>query len=403
MRMSPRIDYCLVSDQPAPNLLPYLDSRFRPQGVVLVVSPEMDRRVAPLQNVFRGVLSVELLRVPNAYDFSVILQRIRDHSRSARERGFATWLNITGGTKPMAIAAYTAFEEGRVGRVYYLNVKTNQLTWYGEQSGDPSVTLDTRIDLPLFLAANGYTIVEGSGLPPDSRHLAFAERVGASCVTLIGELRLVNAMLDAEAKRAAKQPAATDLPANHRSGLERLLTHAIDCNLGRWNGDYFEPNDDGDREVATWQLLRGRWLEWYVYSVMRSTPQIALQDIAAGVKISDQAENENELDVAALIGDRLVSIECKTGNIVRKKDRLQSPEKPVRLSSLAADLMIYKTKALQMSVGGLRTKSIIVSLDEATDRQRARASENGIDIISGSEALANLSQRLVDSLGRRSS
>ena len=403
MSAGPRIDYCLVGDQTAPNLLPYLDPRFRPSAVVLVVSPQMERRVPPLRSVFRGLLEVELLHIPNAFDFPEIAKRIGDHARAARNRGFETWLNVTGGTKPMALAAYTAFEEGRAGRVYYLNVNTNQLDWYGQLGGETSVTLDTKVDLGLFLAANGYAIVEGSAVPPHPRDLQFAERVGARCDRLIGELRLVNAMLDAEAKRAAKRPAATDLPANHRVGLGRLLSHAIECRLGSWKGDYFEPSEAGERELAIWQLLRGRWLELYVYSVLRSLPRIALQDIATGVKIVDQAANQNELDVAALIGDRLVAIECKTGNIVRKGERLRDPRESVRLSSPTADLMIYKMKALQTPVGGLRTKSIVVSLDEATDAQRARASENGIDIISGAEAIANLGPRLIESLARRAS
>ncbi|MDQ6951772.1 MAG: hypothetical protein Q9M26_08915 [Mariprofundales bacterium] len=47
--MIPRTHLCLVSGQPNSNLTPLLDRAFKPQQVILLVSPDMRQRAAWLQ------------------------------------------------------------------------------------------------------------------------------------------------------------------------------------------------------------------------------------------------------------------------------------------------------------------------------------------------------------------
>jgi hypothetical protein len=400
MSTSPRLDYCLVSDQSAPNLLPYFDPNFRPSGVVLVVSPEKKESVAPLQSVLSEATSVEILHVPSAFDVPSIAQRIRDHAQAARARGFETWLNLTGGTKPMAIAAYIAFGDGRIGRSYYLNASTNRLMWFGAGETEPDVRLDARVDLRLFLAAKGYTIAAAADEALDPRHVAYAERVGADVGKLATEIRLLNTMIDAVAKRRLGHPVPNGLPTDHRSGPRCVLDHAVDCDLGAWDEGVFRPSGTPDQVEATWRLLRSTWLDLHVASVVRRLPGIPVQDVATRVTIRDQAGNTDSLDVAAFIDDTFVAVECRTGAYPPKASLPRDANKAVRLLSSAADQLIYKLIRVQQEVGGFRSASVIVSMDEATPLQRARTNESRITLIAGAAEIADLASHLAKSLKR---
>ena len=63
------VHVCLVSEQATPNFIPVLDSRFRPNEVVLVVSPEMKQRAQWLKaGLAPRVERVSTLEVADAWD-----------------------------------------------------------------------------------------------------------------------------------------------------------------------------------------------------------------------------------------------------------------------------------------------------------------------------------------------
>ncbi len=123
---------CLVSDQPVLNLLPALDPTLRPERVVLAVSSEMRSQARRLEVALkRHGIPTELLPLENAFDLPDLSNRFIDFL--AAHEGIDLALNVTGGTKPMAIAAQEAFR--MAGKpVFYVSVQSDRLYWLAEES-----------------------------------------------------------------------------------------------------------------------------------------------------------------------------------------------------------------------------------------------------------------------------
>jgi hypothetical protein len=99
----------LVSDQPTPNITPALDGEFRPAHMALAVSPDKARQAEWLTEALRDTgIRVEIWRIDDAWDIEHIRDRLLDLLAAARADEILA-LNVTGGTKPMAIAAYEVF------------------------------------------------------------------------------------------------------------------------------------------------------------------------------------------------------------------------------------------------------------------------------------------------------
>jgi hypothetical protein len=96
---------CLVGEQPIPNLLPIRE--FQPDKVILVFSERTKKVSDNLKNLF-GKRQTEFLKVSNPYDIIGCENELQEFLKSkfsdAKESEFA--FNLTGGTKPMSLAAY---------------------------------------------------------------------------------------------------------------------------------------------------------------------------------------------------------------------------------------------------------------------------------------------------------
>ncbi|MGH9424941.1 MAG: hypothetical protein ACRD2L_01335, partial [Terriglobia bacterium] len=114
---------CLLSDQPIPNLLSV--HHFQPDRLVLVESEDMRRRKIAghfLQALKLGGLDYTERADTYPLDLVDDLETVRQCLRRAYGvHSSAQWIaNLTGGTKPMSIAAYEFFKA--VGaRLVYIN------------------------------------------------------------------------------------------------------------------------------------------------------------------------------------------------------------------------------------------------------------------------------------------
>ncbi len=147
---------CLVSAQATPNLLPIIDEAWRPRKVVLACSLQMKQAAFGLRLVLQTKcpgLVVETLDLPDAYDYAalsdVFLNYLADHA----EEDIA--LNVTGGTKLMAVAAQEVFRS--TGKpVFYVNVENDEVLIIGEKS--VSQRLRAKLKVHEMLRAHGHTV-----------------------------------------------------------------------------------------------------------------------------------------------------------------------------------------------------------------------------------------------------
>ena len=131
---------CLVSAQATPNLLPLLDEAWRPKNVVLACSTGMKNKAADLCSFLKtkGNISIDILDLPNAYDYTALSEAFLNYLASREQDDIA--LNVTGGTKLMAVAAQEVFRSA--GKpVFYVNVETDEVIMIDSSQKIPSQAL----------------------------------------------------------------------------------------------------------------------------------------------------------------------------------------------------------------------------------------------------------------------
>ena len=117
------IHVCLVSAQAAPNLLPILDSEFKPKKAIFLVSKAMKQRAEYLAKTFEKLnVKVELKNISDEFNFGLMEDEIFKLVEEYENESIA--LNVTGGTKLMSIAAENAFSA--LGKpIFYIDTDSN--------------------------------------------------------------------------------------------------------------------------------------------------------------------------------------------------------------------------------------------------------------------------------------
>jgi hypothetical protein len=354
-----------------------LDERWRPARVVLAASEPMKPAAQALTAVLRRKcphLKIENLVLPNAYDYPKLADAFMNFLGDQQEPG-GIGLNVTGGTKLMAVAAQEVFRaDGRP--VFYVNADTDEVIVIGDRS--PSEPLKARLQVRDLLESHGFK-VESDIQPQISaaqRDLAMRliDHVGQAG-TALGRLNL---LASGKQLRVALPESLQSVP--HLDDMIHLFSEAKQC---RRVDKELRFSDEAARG-----RVNGGWLEEHVYSVMQDlrgkTPLIT--DVTMNARIiHPDGKTRNELDIAFLYRNTLHLIECKTANLAH--DGAGGDDK--------ATEAIYKMEAL-LKAGGLRTRGLIVDYRGALSAhepnlQRARVA--GIEVISGIQ-LKSLKERI---------
>lgn len=344
---------CLVSDQPIPNLLPVLQPGTHPEKVVLAVSERMREKAGWLEDEIKArQIVVERLDLPDAYALPTLQDTFLAWLAEHEQEEVA--LNVTGGTKPMAIAAQEAFRmAGKA--VFYVSVETDDLAWLDRQR--PTVKLLADVPLKSFLRVHGMSVLKG-----ESR-----SRLSPEWETFSQELGLVKA---APWERALGKLNFHAMEAEYRDLLDMGRIPAEGCPY--WDDlmqslYYNEIIRDAARlhfkSPEARAFANGGWFEHLVFDALKNMDSVRQPLLNAQVK--DAHGNRNEWDTVFLSRNRLFIVECKT-------KRLDG-------AGLAAEA-IYKLDALRKA-GGLRTRGILVSFRPVRDEDKRRADEAHIDVI----------------------
>lgn len=362
-----RTHFCMVSDQAAPNLLPLLDDGMKPEKVVLLVTDKMQQQANHLEQVIkpRGVKVVQQ-KLDVVDDFSGMQNQLMAMIENESATDIA--LNATGGTKWMAIAAQEVFRMNG-SAVFYVKVEDDKVLFL---DGDlPSHNLSQRIDLKSYVQAYGYDFREtnkAAGMPQNLRMLCESmvtkveEWQGA-----IGNLNFLASM--AEDKKTLLIPLNTIKYPDPQ--LNVLLN---ECELaGLLKGNSTQQIHFADEASRAW--ANGGWLEYYVNGrlnelkgegVIQDSPRLNLHIQRIG------ASSHNEVDVCFMARNRLHLVECKTKRMSGKGT-----------AEMAAETM-YKLDSIS-DLGGLATKSMLVSYRKLRPEDERRAKDLRIKVVQGGQ------------------
>jgi hypothetical protein len=299
-------------------------------------------------------------------------------------------LNVSGGTRPMSIAAYEIFcEFGKP--VFYVHPETDHVTWMHRRDW-PSFDLADQIKLPAFLCAHGAELSRQgsrSGVPARLRDLT-DDLVGHAEI-LAQPLATLN-WLAQQAQSDLRSPplsAAQQRWQELRILIERFAAEDV-CDL---QGGRLQFKDEEARF-----FVNGGWLETHTFaSAYGLRKEIrSLQDVGRSVEIIRDSRGrpvKNEIDVAFLANNRLYIIECKTKRFIRPD------EQPAGDFDTPGADTLYKLDTLKSLLDGVRTRVMLVSYHPLSAWDRQRAADLNIEICSARQ-LPQLREILKQWIGR---
>ncbi len=367
---------CLVSAQATPNLIAAIDAQWRPRRVVLVTSTEMNDHANHLERVLkRRGLAVERLPIADAYDYFGLYDTFFHFLDAPKD---AVALNVTGGTKIMAMAAQEAFRDAKA-PVFYVNASTDEILVIGDRKRNASLT--AKVGLADFLEAHGYTFA--NGIRPAKPNVTREE----SDLTLrivdavekfgpwLGELNAIAAQ--------ARGSLVGKLDERQRDSIN--LNAIVDLFA---EGGHILRENQGLRFASERSRLfvGGGWLEQHAFKAMADLAGTRhFADYGMNMQIlAPNGATANEIDGAFLYRNTLHLIECKAANLASTGN--SGDDKGTEA--------IYKLETL-LKMGGLRTRGMLIDYRGrlstaygAGDKRRveanfARAKAANIRIVSG--------------------
>ena len=357
----------LVSAQAAPNLLPALDPVMRPGEAVLLVSAKMRSRADALEKALtQAGVKTSVIALPNEHDFAALESTLLELAAARDGQDIA--LNVTGGTKLMALAAQS-IAQGAGWSVFYVDADTDEVIWLGADPA-PRRKLTEQLRLRHYLMGYGFELRSGVERPQTNRR---SRELIDTLIRQIGSLEKPLGQLNWLAQQAEdRRSVRVELTLEQRDsrGLEALLRNFEQAGVLSVKADGIEFADDNQRAFA-----KGGWLERYIYHTVSSlTGVLGIRDKAANLKVTDSGDVENELDVAFMAHNRLFVIECKTARM----DREIHPK---------ANDTLFKLSEVCRRVGGIGTRGLLASYRPLRDAEKRLAGALGIELVCGADLI----------------
>ena len=362
----------LVSEQAAPNLLAALDPNMKPHEAVLLVSEKMSRRAEAMAVVLQEAgVKVSRVSLADEHDPTALENALMD---VASERdGQAITINVTGGTKLMALAAQSVGQAAGW-PAFYVDVDTDQVIWLDKAR--PVQALSQQLRINHYLRGYGFTLSQGIERPQINK--AFQNLLGTLVLNVgsleqpIGQLNWIGQQAEDRSSLSVKlSPQQMD-----SRSLDALLRNFEQAGVLRVQGDTLTFASPDARFFA-----KGGWLEHHVYqTVCQITGDLAIRDKAANLVVLDSIGTKSEIDVAFMARNRLFAIECKTA-------RMDKPEAP------KANDTLHKLSDNCRRIGGLGTRGMLATYRPLRDSELKLAKALNIDVVAG-HALARLDERL---------
>jgi len=360
----------LVHEQTIANVTPALDPRFRPSEVILLVSPDRKEMATWLEAALEPT-GVKTARwdVDNAWDIEHLRDRVLESDEIA--------LNVTGGTKPMSIAAYEVFRHFDK-PIYYVHPERDYVIWM-HPSERESFDLADRIKFPEYFAAHGMRIEkmnQNSGISENLHNLTSE---------LIAQIELYSRALTALNKLASSAVGTLQTPLVEYNvpKLDTLIEMFSKQQLLRLEAGKLIFSSEENRFFTN-----GGWFEEHVYKLIdqlkREEPSV--QDIGRSIHFDWDIERnsaKNEIDVALISDNRLYIIECKTKLFLNNKNKSKKNTNNIKKDNdtefPAADAL-YKLGTLRDHLGGANAKAMLISYNNISYKDQQRAKELGIQI-----------------------
>ncbi|MCC7429521.1 DUF1887 family protein [bacterium] len=339
-----KVQICLVSEQVIPNIIPILMEK--PDVVAFLYTKEFAEKLKLMEKfLVKKLPGLQFDKfLTDAYDVDKndeVCQKI-----SKKYSNYSFELNVTGGTKIMALTSFLVFENAKI---LYCNTNNHELL-------DLSDKKNKKI-FNEFLTVEEYFTVNGFEITEETNEETIRDRKNLTMFLGENSNKLEDFLLNC--RRAFQPQTDVKFPLEHKLiKVTQFLKDSFEIE--------FLFNEKWNKNTVEQKFLGGVWLEEYVYWELKDkgfSPKL-------GVKIQ-KGNLANELDVCFAEKNQLFWISCKSG-VFSNKD--------------VAEVEQFKT-----FFGGTFGKGFLVTSQNLTKALKSRAKELRITTI-GSTEIKNIFQ-----------
>ena len=372
---------CLLGRDPSANLTPLADRDIPSQRLIICFTTSQSDQLKSLKMVAktRGI-QVDSWQLPsNATTEQLKLSFMQlieaEHQPPQTSEIFAKyWFNASNGSRQQVLAAYEVMRSYHF-PIYIVEPSLDRLCWlYPDGKASDEIT-DT-IKLHEFFTLNGCRLVSQKRLSKQAKHL---KSIGENWLGKSKQLGKGLAKLNylAAVAKGHKLVALLDRPMLADQALQWLLDDLVKKNLIEVQGKKVMFCDQ-----ETLFFCSGGWLEQVTYSYLSELTNNLkeVQDHGYSLEVERLVGSQtvlNELDVVALVNNKLFVIECKTKQFERGE----------------ANQVLYKLDSLAERLGGIKAKAALVSFYGINSAAKRRARELNIEII-GPRELPSLKKHI---------
>ncbi|MCI0427398.1 MAG: DUF1887 family protein [Nitrospiraceae bacterium] len=300
---------CLLSDQHVPNLLSV--HHFSPDCLILVESTAM--RAKQAASNFRRALRAGGMDYDDERCTILPLEDVNNLNavRSCLQQAYgkypsAEWTaNVTGGMKPMSIAAYEFFK-ALGARVIYIDVAKPDLIL--GLDGGTQQQCQHKLSISEFVAGYGFEVSKSNEAIRQAEERAESWWPCARVIAQHAPDRDLLHITDQERKQARGRGLLleprhlTCLPTEVQASLQECF------GLKDSNG-----SPTGNLNKYACKFLTGEWLEQFVwYLLNRHAKLLGMSDVHLGVE-AKRGNAPTDFDIAFIRGYALGAVECKSG------------------------------------------------------------------------------------------
>lgn len=330
--------FCLVSRQSMAQVLPVF--MYKPKFVVLFATPEEKKSADNLEKLFCSK-SISVIRYDglDAYDYIKFKQFILQQLINIPEN---VCLNVTGGTKLMALAAYEAFAEKNKSIIYCDTVHKRIIQLFPEYN---STQLKLDLSIEDYFLSYGYEIVGVKDIKFISEYFNLFRYLESQ--NLFDEFINLNKII--REKTSQHQPRETILsPKKKIKYVKNFDNYMFFYGFGLKE----------KIKIDSSNFNVGNWLEYYTYyTLTEKLNYFAL----CGVKLISSEGVENEIDVISIKDFKLHLFSCKSGKSDNQFD-------------------LYQLETLRNITSGTLGKGIFITANKSSQKFLARAKSLSITV-----------------------
>ncbi|OIP28714.1 MAG: hypothetical protein AUK23_12400 [Deltaproteobacteria bacterium CG2_30_43_15] len=383
---------CLVSDQTIPNII--MAIHYGPDVLWFISTEKMKEngKTECIKNTLqlKGLLppSIDIEEViVNQDSFADCTSKIEALvEKIEKAAGDVEYLvNITGGNKVMALAAYEIFREiGQKVTINYMPIGKNDFVQFFPRKKPLKVCeVKERLTLEEYLSGYGFRIQN------KDRFSAVKNRVLSNkdaTKWILDNYEQLKDMLGFMYKHLEKKRAFKNHPFCQL--FDRNLSKIENEMLDKYNFEIRDGLISKDLIKDEIVYLTGGWFEEYVFNEVYSLVQEnILNDAMIGVKIKRLSGTENELDIAFVKDNVFYHIECKTLGNKKNQDIIRDE--------------VYKRGAILSQLGLGEERAIICTThDQINESKYRRAMDYGVNLLTIKQ-VRDLKNRLRERFGAK--